>query len=74
MCALIPLIHWLIKNTSDEKRGNLKNAKTLIKKRPLMKKEATQKCKEVHQKRHVMKKGANPKTQRGLSKNISNEK
>jgi hypothetical protein len=30
--AIRPLIHWLIKKTSDEKRGNPKSAKRLIKK------------------------------------------
>jgi hypothetical protein len=33
-CATRPLVHWLIKKTSDEKRGNPKNAKGLIKKTP----------------------------------------
>jgi hypothetical protein len=59
-CAIRPLVHWLIKKTSDEKRGNLKMQRGSSKRHP-MKKEATPKMQRGSSKRAPMKKEATPR-------------
>jgi hypothetical protein len=49
-CVLRPLIHWLIKKTSDKKRGNPKKCKGAHKKRPPMKKRQQKNAKRLIQK------------------------
>jgi hypothetical protein len=58
--AIRPLIYWLIKKTSDEKRGNPKMERGSLK-RPSMKKEATPKTQRGSLKRPPMKKEATQK-------------